>query len=106
MGEISQNCGGCRSGEGVPRFMDGREGCGGDRKTEVEKLVEDEGVTVSNAFVIWQGEEQSRKPGLVCNFKEMRQRWRKGSVKMETLEHFAMDLKRGDHVINFEIKSG
>jgi hypothetical protein len=35
----------------------------------------------------------------------MSQRWKKGSVKMETIGHFAMDLKRGDHVIAFDIKS-
>lgn len=35
-----------------------------------------------------------------------RKRWRKGSVKMESISEFAMSIEKGDYFLSFDIKSG
>jgi hypothetical protein len=74
MGEIPQTMEVVEAGKESPALWTVERVVEEIERTEVEKLVKDEGVTVSSAFVIWKGEEVSRKPRLVCNFKEMSQR--------------------------------
>ena len=40
------------------------------------------------------------------NFSKQSKNWEKGSVWMETLSGYAIRLKRGDHIISFDVKSG
>ena len=73
---------------------------------EARCIVNQLGCYVSNSFVVWQGDGDQRKGRLVLNFKEQSTHWRKGSVKMETLEQFAQDLTKGDYLLTMDIKSG
>jgi Reverse transcriptase (RNA-dependent DNA polymerase) len=40
------------------------------------------------------------------NVSKKSKHWKKGSVKMETLPQYAMDLEKGDHMVSFDIESG
>ena len=72
---------------------------------EVGDLVA-EGKMVSSAFWVWQGEGVDRKGRFVVNLARQSKHWEKGSVRMETLPGFALDLKEGDHLMSWDIKSG
>ena len=69
-----------------------------------EKKVE--GKMVSSAFVVWQGEGEERKGRFVINFHKQSQHWSRGSVRMETLPSFAVELQQNDTLLSLDIKSG
>lgn len=64
------------------------------------------GKMCSSAFVVWQGDGAARKGRFVINFKQQSKHWPKGSVKMETLPGFALDLQERDVIMSWDIKSG
>jgi hypothetical protein len=74
--------------------------------TEEVREVVRTGRMVSSAFTVWQGEEAERKGRFVINFARQSRHWQKGSVKMETLPGFALDLVRNDVLMSWDVKSG
>jgi hypothetical protein len=66
------------------------------------------GRMVSSAFTAWQGEVMERKGRFVINFVRQSRHWSKGSVKMETLPGFALNLLKGDFDcrMSWDVKSG
>jgi hypothetical protein len=64
------------------------------------------GRMVSSAFVVWQGEATERKGRFVINFSRQSRHWPKGSVRMETLPGFALNLVKNDHLMSWDVKSG
>jgi hypothetical protein len=75
------------------------------REEEVNSL-QAKGCMISSAFVVWQDGVEGRKGRFVVNFSKQSKHWKKGSVKMDTLPQYAMDLEKGDHMVSFDIKSG
>lgn len=65
-----------------------------------------EGKMVSSSFVVWQGHGLDRKGRLVVNFHRQSKHWPKGSIRMETVPLFAMDLQEGDFLMSWDIRSG
>lgn len=63
---------------------------------------------VANSFVVWEkGEEEGTEKGrFILNFKEHSKHWQKGSIKMENLSSFSLQLQPGDSMVSFDIKSG
>jgi hypothetical protein len=61
---------------------------------------------VSSAFVVWYGEGVERKKLFVINLSQQSQHWPKGSVKMENLPCFALNLAKNDHLMSWDVKSG
>lgn len=64
------------------------------------------GFLISSAFTIWQGEEDDRKGRFVVNFSRQSKFWPKGSVKMERLEEFSDELRRGESLLSFDLAAG
>ena len=89
-----------------------REGCRAESgiyeeisKAEALRLVED-GKLLSSAFVVWQGEGSERKGRFVVNFAQQSKHWAKGTIRMETLPSFGLELLKGDRLMSWDIKSG
>lgn len=61
---------------------------------------------VSSAFTVWQEGSGERKGRFVVNVSKQSKHWARGSVRMETIPHYAMDMEQGDHFLSFDIKSG
>lgn len=74
---------------------------------EVEHLRR-QGLMVSNAFVVWEERDgpASRKGRFVVNFSDQSLHWPKGSLRMETLPGFSLQVGEGDHMVSFDIRSG
>lgn len=54
-----------------------------------------------------QGEEEGTEKGrFILNFKEHSRHWPKGSIKMENLSSFSLQLQPGDAMLSFDIRSG
>lgn len=87
-----------------------RSGCQSGVYEEISPLEAREiarsGKMISSAFVVWQGEGEDRKGRFVVNLKQQSQHWPKGSVKMETIPSFALDLQKDDTLMSWDIKSG
>jgi hypothetical protein len=86
---------------------DRREGChtGIDEeipRKEAERLRAN-GLMISNAFTVWQDGAQGRIGRFVVNFNRQSKHWKKGTVKMESLTSFGLDLRQGDQMIPFDI---
>jgi hypothetical protein len=64
------------------------------------------GRMVSSAFVVWQGEGAERKGRFAIHFSLQSRHWPKGSVKMETLPGFALNMVKNDHLMSWDVKSG
>lgn len=73
--------------------------------SEAMELARD-GMMVSSAFTVWQGDDGEEKGRFVINFKRQSKHWPKGSTKMETLQSFATQLQKGDTLMSWDIKSG
>ena len=69
-----------------------------------EKKVE--GKMISSAFVVWQGEGEERKGRFVIKFHKQSQHSSRGSVRMESLPSFAVELQQNDTLLSLDIKSG
>jgi Reverse transcriptase (RNA-dependent DNA polymerase) len=61
---------------------------------------------VSSSFLVWQDGSDGRKGRFIVNLAKQSKHWEKGSVRMETLPAYALELQEGDHMISFEIQSG
>lgn len=72
---------------------------------EVGELVRG-GKMVSNSFVVWQGEGDSKKGRFVVNFSEQSRHWPKGRVRMETIQSFAVEMQERDMLMSFDVKGG
>jgi Reverse transcriptase (RNA-dependent DNA polymerase) len=83
-----------------------KEGIYEDISAEDANLIRAKGNMISSAFVVWQEGVEGRKGRFVVNLSKQSKHWKKGSVKMETLPQYAMDLNKGDHMVSFDIKSG
>lgn len=64
------------------------------------------GAIISSAFVVWQDGSEGRKGRFVVNLSKQSKRWKKGTVKMESLSEFAMEMQKGDHFISMDIHKG
>lgn len=64
------------------------------------------GKMVSSAFVVWQGSGEGRKRRFVVNLSRQSKHWGKGTVNMETLPGFALELQREDMLTSFDDKGG
>lgn len=65
-----------------------------------------DGKMICSAFVVWQGNDGKRKGRFVMNFSRQSKDWAKGSVKMETLRGFVLELEKGDRLMSFDAKGG
>ena len=65
-----------------------------------------EGKLISSAFVAWAGEGEDERGRFVLNFHAQSKHWPRGSVKMETIPTFAMEVEREDVLFSFDIESG
>lgn len=65
-----------------------------------------EGEMVSSAFTVWQGDGEARKGRLVVNFCRQSKHWPRGSVKMEKMTAFALELQRGAVLMSWDVQSG
>lgn len=74
-------------------------------KGEVRRLVEN-GKMVSSSFVTLQVEGKERKGRYVMKFKWQSKHWATGSVNVETVQSFAMDVDRGDATLSWDFKCG
>lgn len=87
---------GCRPGKGIYEEI---------AREEADRVVA-EGKMVSSAFVVWQGDGEARKGRFVVNFARQSKHWPKGSVKMETLPSFGLEMQKGDTLMSWDVKSG
>lgn len=74
-------------------------------REEVEEI-RSTGAMVSSSFVVWQEGAEGRKGRFVVNLSKQSKHWPKGSVRMETLPEYALELEHGDHMVSFDIKAG
>lgn len=65
-----------------------------------------EGALVSSSFVVWQGEGSERKGRFVINLHRQSKHWDRGSIKMETIPSFSLELAQDDFLFSFDIQSG
>lgn len=90
--------------------QDLEEGCGSGIYKEVSAehaaRMKSKGAIISSAFVVWQDTEGGAKPRFVVNFAKQSKHWKKGSVRMESLSEFAVELQRGDHFISMGMYKG
>lgn len=73
---------------------------------ECAHLLLQEGMLISSAFVAWSGESEDEKGQFLLPFHAHIKHWPRGSVKMETIPTFAMDMKNEDTFLSFDIESG
>lgn len=66
------------------------------------------GKMVSSSFVVWEEEGEDLKGILFVYFIMKRKHWKKGTVNMENLPEFAIELHKGDtlktSVMYFDLK--
>jgi hypothetical protein len=86
-----------------------REGCATgiyERLTKGQAMqYKNQGCMISSAFVVWQDGSEGKKGRFVVNFSKQSKHWEKGSVRMESLAGYAMNIQKGDALISFDIKS-
>lgn len=87
------------------------EGCRSGIYQEVSashaEMAKARGAILSSAFVVWQETAEVEKKGrFVVNLAKQSKRWKKGTVRMESLSEFAMSVEKGDHFLSMDIKSG
>jgi hypothetical protein len=64
------------------------------------------GAIISPSFVAWQDGPEGRKGRFVVNLSKQSKHWPKGSVRMETLPEYALELERGERMVSFDIQAG
>lgn len=65
-----------------------------------------EGAVISSSFVVWQDGPEGRKGRFIVNLALQSKKWPKGTVKMDSIARFAMDLQQGDHLLSMDIAKG
>jgi hypothetical protein len=56
--------------------------------------------------VVWQDEQRGSKKWFVVNLSKKSKHWLKGSVRIETLPEYALELERGEKLVSFDIHAG
>jgi hypothetical protein len=64
------------------------------------------GAMISSSFVVWQDGQDGRKGRFVVNLSKQSKHWPKGSVRMETLPEYALELERREKMVSFDIQAG
>jgi hypothetical protein len=64
------------------------------------------GAMISSIFVVWQDGPEGRKGRFVVNLSKQSKHWPKGSVRMETLPEYALELEHGEKMVSFDIQAG
>jgi Reverse transcriptase (RNA-dependent DNA polymerase) len=64
------------------------------------------GAMISPSFVVWQDGPEGRKGRFVVNLSKQFKHWPKGSVRMETLPEYALEVERGEKMVSFDIQAG
>jgi hypothetical protein len=62
------------------------------------------GAMISSRFVVWQGGPEGRKGRFVVNLSKQSKHWPKGSVRIETLPEYALELENGEKMVSFDIQ--
>jgi hypothetical protein len=74
-------------------------------KEELEEI-RSKGAMISSSFVVWKEGAEGRKGRFVVNLSKQSKHWPKGSVRMETLPEYALELEHGKHMVSFDINAG
>jgi hypothetical protein len=61
------------------------------------------GAMISSSFVVWKDGPEGRKGRFVVKLPKQSKHWLKGSVRMETLPEYALELERGERMVSFDI---
>jgi hypothetical protein len=64
------------------------------------------GAMISSSFVVWQDGPERRRGRFVVNLLKQSMHWPKGSVRMQTLPEYALELIHGEKMVSFDIKEG
>lgn len=64
------------------------------------------GSIISSAFKVWQDTGDGEKGRFVVNLSKQSQHLAKGSVRMESLSQFGMEVQRGDHFVSMDFLQG
>jgi hypothetical protein len=83
-----------------------REGIYEEMTVGNTKRIRSTGVMVSSIFVVWQDRPEVRNWRFVVNLSKKSKHWPKGSVTMETLPEYALELERGEKMVSCDIKAG
>ena len=65
-----------------------------------------EGKVISSALVVWQEGYKDRKGRFGVNLSKQPKCWKKGTVRMESLSEFAIEMQKGDQFIYVDIQKG
>jgi hypothetical protein len=63
------------------------------------------GAMISSSVVVWQDGPEGRKWRFVVNLSKQSKHWPKGSVRMETLPEYTLELEYGEKMVSFDIDS-
>jgi hypothetical protein len=80
-----------------------QEGIYEEVTTEEAERIRSTGVMISLSFVVWQGGPEGRKGRFAVNLSKQSKHWSKGSVRMETLPEYALELEHGEKMVSFDI---
>jgi hypothetical protein len=83
-----------------------REGIYEEITLEAAESIRRTGAMISSSFVVWQDGPEGRKGRFVVNLSKQSKHWPKGSVRMETLPEFALELEREERMLSFDIQAG
>jgi hypothetical protein len=64
------------------------------------------GAMISSSVVVWQDGPEGRKWRFVVNLSKQSKHWPKGSVRMETLPEYTLELEYGEKMVSFDIQAG
>jgi hypothetical protein len=83
-----------------------QEGIYDEVTTEEAERIRSTGAMISSSFVVWQDGPEGRKGRFVVYQSKQSKHWPKGSVRMETLPEYALELERGEKMVSFDIQAG
>lgn len=66
----------------------------------------EKGAIISSAFAVWQDSADGPEERLVVNLAKQSKRCKKGSVKLEALSEFDMNVQRSGFFITMDIEKG
>ena len=65
-----------------------------------------QGAVISTDFVVWKDKEGERREFFVINLSLQSGHWAKGTVRMETLPEFAIQVQSKDHMLAMDVLQG
>ncbi len=68
--------------------------------------VRQKGLLISSAFTVWHESNGEMKGRFVVNLHKLSKFFRKRSVRMERAAEFCGHVRRGDHMLSFDVESG